>query len=61
MGIVLRRDLVNRVVEVKRISDRLMTMKLEIDGMLINIVHTHHRWGLMKRRRQHSGLTWKKL
>ena len=38
VGILLRRDLVGRVVDVKRISDRLMTMKLDIDGMLINIV-----------------------
>ena len=30
VGIVLRKDLVDRVVEVKRISDRLMTMKLEL-------------------------------
>ena len=41
LWIVLRRDLVNRVVEVKKISDRLMTMKLEIDGMLINIVSAY--------------------
>jgi len=41
VGIVLRKDLVDRVVEVERTSDRLMTMKLEVDGMLINIVSAY--------------------
>ena len=31
----------DRVVEAKRISDRLMTMKLEIDGMLISIASAY--------------------
>ena len=35
------KDLVDRVVEVKRTSDRLMSMKLEVDGMLINIVSAY--------------------
>ena len=30
-----------RVVEVKRTSDRLMTMELEVDGMLISIVSAY--------------------
>ena len=41
VGIVLRKDLVDRVVEVERTSDRLMSMKLELDGMLINIVSAY--------------------
>ena len=41
VGIVLKRDLGDRVVEVKRTSDRLMTMKLEEDGMQINIVSAY--------------------
>ncbi|XP_063598262.1 craniofacial development protein 2-like [Penaeus indicus] len=36
--VVVRGDLVDNVVEVERISDRLMTMKLEVNGILINIV-----------------------
>ena len=41
MGIVLRKDLVDRVVEVERTSDRLISMKLEADGILINIVSAY--------------------
>ena len=41
VGIVLKKDLVERVVEVKRTSDRLMTMELEVDGMLISIVSAY--------------------
>ena len=36
--IVLRRKLAESVVEVKRVSDRLMAMKLEIKGSILNIV-----------------------
>ena len=36
VGIMLRKDLVDRVVEVERNSDRLISMKLEVDGILIN-------------------------
>ena len=41
VGIVLRKDLVDRVVEVERTSDRLILMKLEVDEILINIVNAY--------------------
>ena len=41
VGIVLRKDLVDRVVEVERASDRLISMKLEVDGILINLVSAY--------------------
>ena len=41
VGIMLRKDLVDRVVEVERTSDRLISMKLEADGILINIVSAY--------------------
>ena len=41
VGIVLRKDLVDRVVEVERTSDRLISMKLEMDRILINIVSVY--------------------
>ena len=41
VGIVLRKDLVDRVVEVERTSDRLISMKLGADGILINIVSAY--------------------
>ena len=41
VGVVLRKDLVDRVVEVKRTSDRLTTMKPEVEGMVINIASVY--------------------
>ena len=41
IGIVLRKELVESVLEVKRVSDRLMTMKLEVNGSILNIVSAY--------------------
>ena len=41
IGIVLRKKLAERVLEVKRVSDRLMAMKLEVNGSILNIVSTY--------------------
>ena len=41
LSIVLKKDLVVRLVEVKRTSDRQITLKLEVDGILINIVSAY--------------------
>ena len=40
IGIVVREELVESVLEVKRMSDRLMAMKLEVKGSILNIVST---------------------
>ena len=39
--IVLREELAESVLEVKRISDRLMAMKLEVNGSILNIVSAY--------------------
>ena len=41
IGIVVREELTESVLEVKRVSDRLMTMKLEVKGPLINIISAY--------------------
>ena len=41
LGIVVREELAESVLEVKRVSDRLMAMKLEVNGSILNIVSTH--------------------
>ena len=41
IGIVVREELAERVLEVKRVSDRLMTMKLEVNGSILNIVSAY--------------------
>ena len=38
IGKVVREELVESVLEVKRVSDRLMAMKLEVNGSILNIV-----------------------
>ena len=38
IGIVLREELAESVLEVKRVSDRLMAMKLEVNWFILNIV-----------------------
>ena len=41
IGIVVREELVESVLEVKRVSDRLITMKLEVKGSTLNIVSAY--------------------
>ena len=41
IGIVVRKELAESVVEVKRVSDRLMAMKLEVKGSILNIVSAY--------------------
>ena len=41
IGLVVREELDESVLEVKRVSDRLMTMKLEIKGSILNIVSVY--------------------
>ena len=37
----MRKELVESVLEVKRVSDRLMAMKLEVKGSILNIVSAY--------------------
>ena len=41
IGIVVREELVESVLEVKKVSDKLMAMKLEVKGSILNIVSTY--------------------
>ena len=41
IGIVVREELAESVLEVKRVSDRLMAMKLEVKGFILNIVSAY--------------------
>ena len=41
IGIVLREELAESVLEVKRVSDRLMPMKLKVNGSILNIVSAY--------------------
>ena len=41
IGIVLKKELAESVLEVKRVSDRLMAMKLGVKGSILNIVSAY--------------------
>lgn len=39
VGVILKKECVNSVVEVKTVSDRTMSLKLEIEGVMLNVPH----------------------
>ena len=41
VGIILKERFINSVLEVRRVSDRAMCMKLEIEGVLFNIISAY--------------------
>ncbi|KAK3573105.1 hypothetical protein QTP86_013220 [Hemibagrus guttatus] len=38
VGVILKEEFVRNVLEVKRVSDRVMSLKLEIEGEMLNVV-----------------------
>ncbi|KAK3521097.1 hypothetical protein QTP86_016197 [Hemibagrus guttatus] len=38
VGVVLKEEFVRNVLEVKRVSDRVLSLKLEIEGVMLNVV-----------------------
>ncbi|KAK3517220.1 hypothetical protein QTP70_001126 [Hemibagrus guttatus] len=38
VGVVLKEEFVRNVMEVKRVSDRVMSLKLEFEGVMLNVV-----------------------
>ena len=41
VGIILKERFINSVLEVRRVSDRAMCMKLEIEGVLFNVISAY--------------------
>ena len=41
MGIILKKQFINSLLEVRRVSDRTMCMKLEIEGVLFNVISAY--------------------
>uniref|UniRef100_A0A7N6AN85 Endonuclease/exonuclease/phosphatase domain-containing protein n=1 Tax=Anabas testudineus TaxID=64144 RepID=A0A7N6AN85_ANATE len=41
VGVILKAEFVNNVLEVKRVSDRVMSIKLEIEGVMMNVVSAY--------------------
>ncbi|KAK3543979.1 hypothetical protein QTP70_032740, partial [Hemibagrus guttatus] len=38
VGVVLKEEFVRNILEVKRVSDRVMSLKLELEGVMLNVV-----------------------
>ena len=46
VGFILKEDYIGRVLEVKRVSDRMMYMKLDIEGVMTTVISAYaHKWG----------------
>ncbi|KAI5091945.1 hypothetical protein C0J45_19151 [Silurus meridionalis] len=41
VGVILKEEYSKSVVEVKRVSDRVMNVKLEVEGAMINVISTY--------------------
>ncbi|KAI5614769.1 hypothetical protein C0J50_3417 [Silurus asotus] len=41
VGVILKEEYSKNVVEVKRVSDRVMIMKVEVEGMMINVISAY--------------------
>ena len=41
VGIILKGDITKRALEVKRVSDRMMSMKLEIEGVMMTNISAY--------------------
>ena len=41
IGIIMKKDLVDRVVDVWRSLDRMIGLKLELDGVIINVISVY--------------------
>ncbi|KAI5095122.1 hypothetical protein C0J45_15197 [Silurus meridionalis] len=41
VGVILKEEYSKCVVEVKRVSDRVMYVKLEVEGMMINVISAY--------------------
>lgn len=37
-GAILKEEYMNSIVEVNRVSDKIMSLKLEIEGIMLNVV-----------------------
>jgi exonuclease III len=43
VGVILKEELIRNVLEVTRVSDRLMCLKLEMEGVMFNVVGMPHK------------------
>ena len=41
VGIILKKEHVERVVELWRVTDKVMCLKMELDGVMLNVISAH--------------------
>ena len=41
VGVILKEDYIGRVIEAKRVSDRMMYMKLDIEGVMMTVISAY--------------------
>ena len=41
MGIILKKEHVDRVVELWRVTDRIICLKMELDGVMLNVISAY--------------------
>ena len=59
VGIILKKEHVDRVVEIWRVTDRIICLKMELDGVMLNVISAyayaprmHHRWGAYVKKKE---------
>ena len=41
VGIILKKEYVDRVVELSRVTDRIISLKMELDGVMLNVIRAY--------------------
>ena len=58
VGIILKKEHVDRVVELWRLTDRIICLKMELDGVMLNVISAYApQVGAYVKKRKHSGWT----
>ena len=58
VGIILKKKHEDRVVELWRVTDRITCLKMELNGVMLNVISVHApQVGAYVKKRKHSGWT----
>ena len=56
VGIILKKEHVERVVQLRRVADRTICLKMELDGVMLNVFSAYApQVGVYVNKRKHSG------
>ena len=56
VGIILKKEHVDRVVELWRVTDRIICLKMELDGITLNVISAYaQQVGCIREKRKHFG------